>query len=98
MEKQPRKVLLHCGNNDLDKEIEIDILKKEIKEVVEVLRQLFTKSQIVISSLFPRGEIHLEEKIKGLNLYMEELTLIIPNSLFMNNKEVRKKMLQNDNN
>ena len=99
VEKQPRKVLFHCGNNDLDKEdIEVDILKNEIKDVVEILRQLFRKSQIIISSLFPRGEGHLEEIIKDLNLYMmEELTSIIPNSIFMNNKEIKKKMLQNDN-
>ena len=95
VEKQPRKILLHCGNNDLD-DVENDILKTELKETVEALRQLFQHAQIVLSSLFPRGEVHLEEKRDAINTFLEELTTIVPNTLLMNNKEIKKNML-NDN-
>ena len=97
IQKQPRKILLHCGNNDLDREVDSAILKKELKEVIDMLRMTFNNSQIVLSSLFPRGEEHLQSTIDSINEYMDELTTITPNTIMMNNKEVKKKMLQNDN-
>ena len=64
----PKKILLHCGCNDLDK-YDGDALQviKSIEETYEALKSTFPNSKIIFSSLFPRGKSNFYESIKSIN-------------------------------
>ena len=57
VEKQPERVLLHCGINGLDKlDFLVENFENNFVEVITKLRKKFPSSKLIIASILPRRE------------------------------------------
>jgi len=93
--KQPAKIFIHCGTNDLDKMDALELINK-IDLTIEKLHVKFPTSTIVISSLIPRRQGKFDEVIENINNYIRSLSAKFNFINIMNNKKVDKKMLCDD--
>ena len=93
--KQPSKIFVHCGTNDLDKMDPLEITNK-IDATIQKLHEKFPASTILISSLIPRRLDTFDEAIGEINKYIISLSARMNFINIMNNKKIYKKMLCDD--
>ena len=74
VKKEPEKIVVHCGPNDLDHNGDpIDIVN-DIEKIISKLQETFPGSQIIISTLLPRKESNLDGTIDVINQFITSLT------------------------
>ena len=92
IKKQPRKVLLHLGTNDIVKE-SVENLKKEYKQLTTLARSKFPEARIYLSSIFCRKNRNdpLNESIKTMNRFIEDFCDTAPRFTFVDNGNISHK-------
>ena len=93
----PKKVLIHCGTNDVEKKgfIEKNFEDTFIKAIFK-LQELFPSSQFIISGILPRREISLNMFICNLNDFVAGCCSTLTNFTYMNNRNITKTMLDDN--
>ena len=72
--KQPEKILLHCGCNDIDRnKKDKPKIFGDIDETLKILQKHFPKSKIIISTLFPQGERDLINIVNDINNHLIDI-------------------------
>ena len=92
VKKEPIKILLHCGTNDVDKRNVVEIIK-DIDECLNTLLGKFKNSSIIISSVLPRKEAGLKTIVENINKYLYTITNRSNRVSFMDNKQITMNML-----
>ena len=89
IKKQPKKVLLHLGTNDVVG-ADVDDLKKEFKELTTLARAKFPDARIYLSSIFRRKNRNdnLNAPIRTLNQYLEDFCDTAPRFTFIDNGNI----------
>ena len=71
VEKQPDKLLLHVGTNDLEeRNVSEDKIEDAFIKVFIKIREIFPHTKIIISSILPRVEMHLYSMARNLNDFL----------------------------
>ena len=95
--KQPEKILLHCGCNDIDRnKKDKPNIFGDIDETLKILQKLFPKSKLIISTLFPGGERDLINMMNDINNHLINISLNTPLILVMDNKRIGESMLSDN--
>ena len=84
--QQPTKVLIHVGTNDVETKKEPQ-LRKEVDNMIQLLRNTFPDARIFLSSIFVRKqkEDTLNNIIRTMNQYLEDFCDRTQRYTFMDN-------------
>ena len=90
IKKQPKKVLIHVGTNDVEQEDDEEKLKRGFSELIKLLRKEFPSARIIFSSIFVRREKEdpLNDMIQILNHDLEQFCDITPLFTYMDNSDI----------
>ena len=89
--KQPKKVVLHLGTNDVAiPNSDVEQLHSDFDELIALTRHKFSDARIYISSIFPRMNKNdrLNSNIKQLNSYLGNYCDGTPNFTLIDNSNI----------
>ena len=88
--RQPKKVVLHLGTNDVKVGPSIDHLRDEYNELIVLARSKFPDARIYVSSVFcrMRKDDKLNDLINMLNDFLEEYCDRTPMFTLVNNSNI----------
>ena len=93
----PQVILIHCGTNCLyGRSVDVEKFQNDFVEVMACVRSYFASAKIVVSSLLPRGERHINEIIGNLNDFINGCCNTFDKFHFMNNINIKRYMLEDN--
>jgi hypothetical protein len=91
VEKEPKKVMIHVGTNDIViANGNSDTVISDFRVLIEALKKKFPRSRIIISSVFGRKDPNdkLTDPIKNINNILEEICEVTPRFTYLNNGNI----------
>lgn len=90
IKRQPNKVMIHVGTNDVERESDEQQLKRDFVDLIHLLRKVFPNARIFFSSIFVRREKEdpLNKVINNLNVELEAFCDVTPKFTLLDNSDI----------
>ena len=95
----PKVIFFHCGTNCLDEWFrDVKMFEDEFVKILTNVKTVFIASKIVVSSILPRGEAHVNRIIPRINDFLQGCCASSNDFSFMNNVNIKRNMLRDNDN